>query len=87
MQHLSMNPHRKLLNLLDPVRREQSVPKLHRDAASKGEYLRCSAMASTARPLLRQAQDNRKGKHGTLISVRTESMGRGHFRAGKENSQ
>ena len=42
---LSMNLYRKSLNIIDTVRPEQSVPKLHRDAASKGE--RCP---STPRP-------------------------------------
>ena len=42
---LSMNPYHKSLNTIDTVRPEQSVPKLHRDAASKGER-----RPSTSRP-------------------------------------
>ena len=56
-----MNLFRTVLNLIDPVRPEQSVPKLYRDASSTGEYWKRVSNLSTTRP----------NEHGAPCSART----------------
>ena len=67
-----MNRYCKLLNLMGTVRPEQSIPRLHRDAASKGER-----RPSTSRP--DKASDALLRMSGFMVGE--------HFRAGKGNAQ